>query len=143
MSAPRISCAAAGRQPIARRLFDAECAANRNPPGFNHPLYPAGDPRAAALVEVARRLAAPSRASEPIHLALEIAAGYGCLPSLEAGLILLAVALGLPSRTPCGLFIVGRTAGWVAHVMEQRVSGVLLRPRARYAPSDSPALAHH
>lgn len=127
----------------ARRLLDAECEANRNPPGFNHPLYPAGDPRAAYLVDVAKRLAAPSRASEPIYLALEIAARYGCLPSLEAALILLAVALGLPPRSPCGMFIVGRTAGWVAHVMEQRVSGVLLRPRARYSPSDAPALMHH
>jgi citrate synthase len=126
-----------------RRLFDAACEGNRNPPGFNHPLYPAGDPRAACLVEVARRLATPSPAAEPLYLALETAARFGCQPSLEAGLIFLAVALGLPSRSPCGLFIVGRTAGWVAHVMEQRLSGVLLRPRARYAPGAAAALTQH
>lgn len=125
-----------------RRLFDAACEANRNLPGFNHPLYPAGDPRAACLVEVAKRLTTPNPAAEPLYLALETAARFGCLPSLEAGLILLAVALGLPPRSPCGLFIVGRTAGWVAHVMEQRLSGVLLRPRARYAPGNAPALTH-
>ncbi len=123
-----------------RRLFDTACAANRNPPGFNHPLYPAGDPRAACLVEVARQLAAPNPAVAPMFTALEAAARLGCQPSLEAGLILLAVALGLPPRSPCGLFIVGRTAGWVAHMMEQRLSGVLLRPRARYAPA---SMAHH
>ena len=126
----------------ARRLFDVACAANSNPPGFNHPLYPAGDPRAACLIEVAKRLAAPNPAVIPLYLALETASRFGCMPSLEAGLTILAVALGLPPRSPCGVFIVGRTAGWVTHVMEQRVSGVLLRPRARYAPSQPDALAH-
>jgi citrate synthase len=125
-----------------RRLFDAACKANRNPPGFNHPLYPAGDPRALCLIGIARQLTAPNPAAEPIFLAIDTAASLGCMPSLEAGLIVLAVALGLPARSPCAIFIVGRTVGWVAHVVEQRLSGVLLRPRARYAPSETTVSAH-
>lgn len=116
----------------ARRLFNARWKANCNPPGFNHPLYPAGDPRAAYLIEVTRQLVMPDSAVEPVYQALDTAAQFGCLPSLEAGLILLTVALGLPLRSSYGLFIVGRTTGWVAHVTEQRVSRALLRPRARY-----------
>jgi citrate synthase len=124
-----------------RRLFDVEFAAHRNLPGFNHPLYPDGDPRAACLIQLARELTAPHHAVAPLYLALEIAAQRGCLPSLEVGLIVMAVALGLPPRSACGLFIVGRTAGWVAHIIEQRVSGVLLRPRADYLPDAMPGPA--
>jgi len=43
-----------------------------------------------------------------------------------------AVGLGLPRNTSLGLFIVGRTVGWIAHAIEQYESGVLIRPRARY-----------
>lgn len=58
----------------------------------------------------------------------------GQRPTLDVGLF--AVALGLGSTTPAataaGLFLVGRSAGWVAHAEEQRTTGSLLRPRARY-----------
>jgi citrate synthase len=126
----------------ARRLFDAEYEAHRNLPGFNHPLYPEGDPRATYVIGVARRLAAPSPAVAPLYAALDIAAERGCLPSLEVGLLVLATALGLPARGACALFIVGRTAGWVAHIMEQRTSGIPLRPRADYLQGGAPAPLH-
>jgi citrate synthase len=44
----------------------------------------------------------------------------------------MAVALDLPRGAPAILFCLGRIAGWTAHLQEQRESGVLLRPRARY-----------
>lgn len=127
----------------ARRLFDVESEAHRNLPGFNHPLYPEGDPRAIYLIDVARKLTAPHPAAAPLYLALEIAAQRDCLPSLEVGLVVLTIALGLPARSACGLFVVGRTAGWVAHIMEQRNSGILLRPRANYLPGEVPVLSMH
>jgi citrate synthase len=40
--------------------------------------------------------------------------------------------LGLPAGAAAALFAVGRAAGWVAHVLEQREQGHVLRPRARY-----------
>jgi citrate synthase len=40
--------------------------------------------------------------------------------------------LGLPRNAALGLFIVGRTVGWIAHATEQYESGILIRPRARY-----------
>jgi citrate synthase len=123
-----------------RRLFDGEQAGHRNPPGFNHPLYPKGDPRARRVIDIARRLPHPDPAVGPAYAALGVAAERGCLPSLEAGLSILVLALGLPPRSPYGLFTVGRTAGWAAHVMEQRSSGVLLRPRAGYTAGQAHAL---
>ena len=116
----------------AQRLFKEHYAAHRNLPGFNHPLYPDGDPRAKYLIDLARRLEGRNAAVEPLFAALDIAAGYGCLPSLEIGLTMLTVALGLPPRSAFSLFIISRSAGWVAHIIEQRESGALIRPRADY-----------
>jgi citrate synthase len=48
------------------------------------------------------------------------------------GLVALASALGLPPGSAAALFAVGRSAGWVAHALEQREAGFVLRPRARY-----------
>ncbi|WP_109476979.1 citrate/2-methylcitrate synthase [Paraburkholderia sp. C35] len=126
----------------ARRLFEEHYAAHRNLPGFNHPLYPDGDPRARYLIDAARRLEGRHASVEPLYAALDIAAKHGCLPSLEIGLTLLTIALGLPPRSAFSLFIISRTAGWVAHIVEQRESGALIRPRADYlqtppAPDDA------
>jgi citrate synthase len=56
-------------------------------------------------------------------------------PTVDFGLVALATALGLPAGAATALFAVGRAAGWVAHVWEQRTQGHVLRPRARYVGS--------
>jgi citrate synthase len=104
-------------------------------PGFAHPLYRDGDPRARVLLEHARRLG--GRRPRPMlatALALtEQAERLGLDgPTLDLGALALAHALGAPPVGASLLFCVGRSAGWVAHVQEQRASGELLRPRARY-----------
>jgi citrate synthase len=53
-------------------------------------------------------------------------------PTLDAGLVVLCHCLELPRGTAATIFALGRTAGWVAHALEQRAAGYLLRPRARY-----------
>ena len=53
-------------------------------------------------------------------------------PNLDAGLLAVAHTLGLPTGAASVLFALGRTAGWVAHAIEQRSSGYIIRPRARY-----------
>ena len=53
-------------------------------------------------------------------------------PTLDTGLVALASALGLPPGTAVAVFAVGRTAGWIAHALEQQAAGFVLRPRARY-----------
>ena len=101
--------------------------------GFGHPLYPQGDPRAKPLLEAALAI-------EPAHptnllvnkLIDEVDSQCGLLPMVDLGLVTLAMVLGLPSGSATALFALGRTAGWIAHSLEQRVSPNLLRPRARY-----------
>ena len=53
-------------------------------------------------------------------------------PTTDFGLVAVCAALGLPPGSATALFALGRTAGWVAHALEQRGARVLLRPRARY-----------
>lgn len=97
-------------------------------PGFGHPLYPEGDPRAAELL---RRVDPPpgDPVGELVALARE---QLGVEPTLDLGLAALARAHGLPAGAAFHLFAVGRTAGWIAHALETRADARLIRPRSRY-----------
>lgn len=100
--------------------------------GFGHPLYPAGDPRSRPLRARARALGAPK-----VLAAIARAAGDfdRPAPAVDFALAELAAALRTPPGSAAALFAVGRAAGWVAHVLEQRRAGYLLRPRARFTGS--------
>jgi citrate synthase len=116
-----------------RRRFAALQAAGQRPPGFNHPLYPRGDPRAAVLIDVAHALGARAALPQAIAAFLdEAGARFNAYPSLPVGLVCVTAALRLPRRAAGALMALGRCAGWVAHVQEQRLAGFLMRPRARY-----------
>jgi citrate synthase len=108
-------------------------------PGFNHRLYPRGDPRAPPLLAAAEALA-PRSSGVRIMVALGEAMrelGHPG-PSVDAALVALTSALKLPPGSAVGLFALGRSAGWIAHALEQRTAGYLLRPRARYVGPPSP-----
>ena len=110
-------------------------------PGFGHPLYPGGDPRCPPLLALAARRA-PDHPVVASALALDDAAddlGY-LRPNLDLGLVAAAAALGLGPGSSVGLFALGRAAGWMAHALEQRAEGYLLRPRSRYVgpPAQGP-----
>jgi citrate synthase len=102
-------------------------------PGFGHPLYPGGDPRARVLLARAAELDARSPRPAAM-LAIERAAVSAGLPAanLDFGMVALCQALALPPGAALFLFSIGRLAGWIAHIREQRVQGDQLRPRARY-----------
>ncbi|MCA9334389.1 citrate synthase, partial [Candidatus Saccharibacteria bacterium] len=53
-------------------------------------------------------------------------------PNLDFGLVVLAKALDLPDHAPFSLFALGRTAGWIGHILEQYELDRLIRPRAQY-----------
>ena len=124
---------AIGGKARAARTVQAWLARAEPIPGFGHPLSPKGDPRGAALVELAR---AHGSKREPAQVAFALLdamqRGGHPAPTLDAGLVTLCHTLGLPAGSAATLFSLGRTAGWVAHVLEQRSAGYLLRPRARY-----------
>ncbi len=102
-------------------------------PAVGHPLYPDGDPRTPPLLSLAAALG--SRRPRARAMAAVVRALSDCglpPPSVELGLVAVAEAMGLPAGSASALFALGRAAGWIAHVFEQRRSGGLVRPRARY-----------
>ncbi len=102
-------------------------------PGFGHPLYPDGDPRVAPLFEAIEASGVSgARLSRARRYVDEGARLTGESPAIDAGLVVLSAALDLPRGAATALFALGRVAGHVAHALEQRRSGALLRPRARY-----------
>jgi citrate synthase len=105
-------------------------------PGFGHPLYPEGDPRGRRLLELCADGAALERAA---LLAREVEQRTGLRPNLDFGLVVLSRSFGLPPVAPLMLFALGRSAGWVAHCLEQYADGSLIRPRARYVGVAPPA----
>jgi citrate synthase len=114
----------------ARAVLRAHIERGDRLPGFGHALYPAGDPRAPPLLDAARALA--PRATRTLDAVIdEVRRTLGLEANIDAGLVAVARALGAPG-TGSAIFAVGRIAGWVAHVLEQRDAGFLLRPRARY-----------
>ena len=104
------------------------------PPGFNHPIYPRGDPRANYLLELAAaRSRRPARLEHLLSFLSQARSSMQLYPRVEMGVLALSIAMRLPPYASGALFTIARTSGWVAHVLEQRTAGFLLRPRARYA----------
>jgi citrate synthase len=102
-------------------------------PGFGHPLYPDGDPRAKLLLEMLADCApARSPLAEVQRLAAAMRDTAGAEPTVDYALAAIERVLALPSGAAFTLFAVGRVAGWIAHAMEQTADGRLIRPRARY-----------
>lgn len=124
--------AAHSTEEVHRRLAAIEQAETRVP-GFALPLYAQDDPRARYLLERAHAIAPRCARAQLIdEFIKEAERRLHVRPSIEVGLVSLAAALQLPEHSASALWALGRTAGWIAHVMEQRLAGFVLRPRARY-----------
>lgn len=94
------------------------------PPGFGHPLYPDGDPRAAELLKQC------PLSDDWFDIIRKVYEATGSHPSLDFALAQIERRHKLPDGAALGLFALGRTAGWIAHIFEQRQTGRLIRPRA-------------
>ena len=101
-------------------------------PGFEHPLYPAGDPRAAWLLHQLKQKRLPIKAQKALSLIDNIQKRHNLHPRHELAVYVTGIGLRLPTGTAGGLFMLARLAGWVAHVLEQRLSPTLIRPRAKF-----------
>jgi citrate synthase len=101
-------------------------AQGRQVPAFGHPLYPEGDPRAAAL------LCAFELVPRHAELTTVIEDLTGEKPNIDFALAAMRDSFGLPDSAPLILFAIARCVGWIAHLMEQATGGALIRPRARY-----------
>jgi citrate synthase len=102
-------------------------AAGEEVPGLGHPLYPQGDIRARALLE--RIL---PRFPEAASLLAAVEQLTGQRPNIDFALVVLRRFLRLPEGAAFTLFALGRSIGWIAHALEQRAQGQLIRPRAVY-----------
>ena len=101
--------------------------------GFNHPLYPDGDPRGRWLLERIREFGSGStRLREILGFIDTVGERQKQYPRFELALALLTTALRLPLGAAGGIYTLGRVAGWVAHISEQRLAGFLIRPRAKF-----------
>jgi citrate synthase len=108
------------------------------PPGFGHAIYPQGDPRAMLLKPIAAAMARrKGRRLYETDVKVEQAVGRreNLRPNLDFYLTVCVRMLGLPEGTPAAIFALGRTAGWIAHILEQYADNRLIRPRMRYRGS--------
>lgn len=116
------------RSAVAARLKRGELL-----PGFGHPIYPNGDPRGQLLLDLLTTHYPHSPAVELGQQIIEATSALiGERPNIDFGLTVLARTLNLPLGAPITLFALGRTIGWIGHIIEQYQIDRIIRPRARY-----------